>query len=122
MGLAWTSMGGSTLYIETTLSRPLDPEPQGDAAKAAPASGNLTVTGRLGDVMKESVQIAYTYAKSYLIKRDPANRFLNKAHIHVHVPEVRRSLPFLAREYLLELVWFQGRHAEGRALGRVHHR
>ena len=88
MGLAWTSMGGSTLFIETTLSRPLDLETEGDASKPA-SHGAITVTGRLGDVMKESVQIAYTYAKSYLIKCDTSNRFLNKANIHLHVPEVQ---------------------------------
>lgn len=89
MGLAWTSMGGSTLYIETTLTRPFEGEPTGDAGKnATPSMGSITVTGRLGDVMKESVQIAYTYSKSFLQRLDPTNQLLTKAHIHVHVPEV----------------------------------
>lgn len=82
MGLAWTSMGGSTLFIETTLSKPLDLSPD------SKDQGTLTVTGHLGDVMKESVQIAYTYAKSYLVKHDPGNKFLQRGFIHVHVPEV----------------------------------
>lgn len=88
MGLAWTSMGGSTLFIETTLSRPLESEPTDPASKSAPpAVGSIAFTGRLGDVMKESVQIAYTYAKSFLAKQDRSNSFLNKASIHLHVPE-----------------------------------
>ena len=54
MGLAWTAMGGSTLYIETSLAKPL-----GDKDD----SGSIRVTGQLGDVMKESAEIAYTFAK-----------------------------------------------------------
>ena len=57
MGLAWTAMGGSTLYIETALSRPVadrDQEKNG---------GRLLSTGQLGEVMKESTEIAYTFAK-----------------------------------------------------------
>jgi len=54
MGLAWTSMGGSTLYIESRVE--LGKE------------GHLKVTGKLGDVMKESSSIAYTFAKSYYDK------------------------------------------------------
>ena len=55
MGLAWTAMGGSTLYIETSLAKPL-----GDGKDDG---GYIKVTGQLGDVMKESAEIAYTYAK-----------------------------------------------------------
>ncbi len=51
MGLAWTALGGSTLFIETALG------------KTGESGGGLTTTGQLGDVMKESTQIAYTYAK-----------------------------------------------------------
>lgn len=80
-GLAWTSMGGSILFIETTLSKPLDLAPD------SKEQGSLTITGSLGNVMKESVQIAYTYAKSYLVQNDPKNIFLQRANIHVHVPE-----------------------------------
>lgn len=54
MGLAWTAMGGSTLYIETSLAKPLDDKN---------SSGSIKVTGQLGDVMKESAEIAYTFAK-----------------------------------------------------------
>jgi Lon-like ATP-dependent protease len=101
MGLAWTSMGGSCLYIESTLSEPLPPLPNvsnenkdtGSSSSAAPPApspggGSMAVTGRLGEVMKESMQIAYTYAKSFLAKKDPENKFLQRASIHVHVPEV----------------------------------
>lgn len=79
MGLAWTSMGGSTLYIETSLKRPL--------SKDDKETGSLSTTGHLGQVMKESIEIAYTFAKSYLSKIDVANDYLQKAHLHVHVPE-----------------------------------
>ena len=81
-GLAWTSMGGSILFIEATLSRPLD------LSAESKDHGSMTITGRLGDVMKESVQIAYTFAKSFLIQHDKSNMFLQRAHLHVHVPEV----------------------------------
>ena len=57
MGLAWTAMGGSTLYIETVLSPPSKEE----------TGGKISMTGQLGDVMKESVEIAYTFAKVELI-------------------------------------------------------
>ena len=80
-GLAWTSMGGSILFIETTLSKPLDLAPD------SKEQGSLTITGHLGAVMKESVQIAYTYAKSFLVKHEPANLFLQRGNLHVHVPE-----------------------------------
>jgi ATP-dependent Lon protease len=84
MGLAWTSMGGSALYIETTLEKKLDTNPD-----SKDQHGSIHITGNLGNVMKESIQIAYTFAKSYLIKIDPQNVFLQRAHLHVHVPEVK---------------------------------
>ena len=81
--------GGSTLYIESSLTRPL--EQSADAKDSSVSSGgNLHVTGHLGDVMKESAQIAHTVAKTFLSQVDPQNDFLQKAHIHVHVPEVSR--------------------------------
>jgi ATP-dependent Lon protease len=79
MGLAWTSMGGSTLYIETSIKRPI--------GKDDKDTGSLSTTGHLGQVMKESIEIAYTFAKSYLAKINTSNEFLQKAHLHVHVPE-----------------------------------
>ncbi|KAM4707918.1 lon protease homolog, mitochondrial [Discoglossus pictus] len=78
MGLAWTAMGGSTLFIETSLRRPLGKESK---------DGSLEVTGQLGDVMKESAKIAYTFARAFLMKKDADNNFLVTSHIHLHVPE-----------------------------------
>lgn len=82
MGLAYTSMGGSALYIETQgIRRALDSEgkPRG--------GGNLKVTGQLGDVMKESSQIAYTVARDLLSKVDASNGYFDERDIHMHVPE-----------------------------------
>jgi Lon-like ATP-dependent protease len=82
MGLAWTSMGGASLYIETQgILRGLDSEgkPRG--------GGTIKVTGQLGDVMKESTQIAYTLARAKLHKTDPTNSFFDTTDIHTHVPE-----------------------------------
>ena len=63
LGLAWTSMGGSTLYIETL----------GQKVKEAGTGGGLDVTGNLGDVMKESIKIAGTFARVFLEKKDESN-------------------------------------------------
>uniref|UniRef100_H3CCI0 Lon protease homolog, mitochondrial n=1 Tax=Tetraodon nigroviridis TaxID=99883 RepID=H3CCI0_TETNG len=81
MGLAWTAMGGgSTLFIETSLRRPLvGGDPKGE--------GSLEVTGQLGEVMKESAKIAWTFARAFLMSREPENHFLLYAHLHLHVPE-----------------------------------
>ena len=72
-GLAWTSVGGEILFIETSLSK-------GKAAK-------LTLTGNLGDVMKESAVIALEYVKAHadLLNIDP--RIFDNWNIHIHVPE-----------------------------------
>ncbi|XP_078052685.1 lon protease homolog, mitochondrial isoform X2 [Augochlora pura] len=77
MGLAWTAMGGSTLYIETTIRKPTTKK----------SEGSFEVTGHLGDVMKESIQIAMTVAKKFLSTEDPDNTFLYDSHLHLHVPE-----------------------------------
>lgn len=82
-GLAWTAMGGSTLFIETVLKRPLDSPSTGDK----PETGSIEVTGNLGNVMKESVQLAYTFAKSYMVSNLSNNDFLQKALVHLHLPE-----------------------------------
>ncbi|XP_028176558.1 lon protease homolog, mitochondrial isoform X3 [Ostrinia furnacalis] len=79
MGLAWTAMGGSTLYIETALRN-------AETDDKSPF-GSLELTGHLGDVMKESARIALTVARNYLASKQPDNRFLNTSHIHLHVPE-----------------------------------
>lgn len=82
MGLAWTSMGGAHLYIETIAS----PQPKSQDAKEHGRPG-FRVTGQLGDVMKESSQIAYTYAKHFLSQLQPESTFFNHADINMHIPE-----------------------------------
>lgn len=79
MGLAWTAMGGSTLYIETTTRR--------RDATEKPSDGSLELTGHLGEVMKESAKIALTVARNFLYQTDPNNQFLTNSHLHLHVPE-----------------------------------
>lgn len=82
MGLAYTSMGGSALYIETQgIHRGMkdDGKPIG--------GGSLKATGTLGDVMKESSQIAYTVARARLAVIDNKNNFFDNTDIHMHVPE-----------------------------------
>ncbi|XP_078438637.1 lon protease homolog, mitochondrial-like [Wolffia australiana] len=74
MGLAWTAMGGSTLYIETTHVE------QGEG------KGGLHLTGQLGDVMKESAQIAHTLARAILLEKDPDSTFFANTKLHLHVP------------------------------------
>ena len=74
MGLAWTAMGGSTLYIETTIVE------QGDG------KGALHLTGQLGDVMKESAQIAHTVGRAILQENEPENPFFANSKLHLHVP------------------------------------
>jgi Lon-like ATP-dependent protease len=82
MGLAYTSMGGSALYIETQgINRGLDKEGK------LRGGGTLKVTGQLGDVMKESTQIAYTVARARLAEIDSTNSFFDEKDIHMHVPE-----------------------------------
>jgi len=71
-GLAWTAVGGEILFVETSLS-------QGD--------GKLTLTGNLGDVMKESAVIALEYLKSHSDMLGLEPEVFRKWNIHVHVPE-----------------------------------
>lgn len=72
--------GGSALYIETTECKPLSEEKKFE--------GSLQLSGQLGDVMKESANIAYTFAKTFMLENHPGNDFLYRAHLHLHVPEV----------------------------------
>ncbi|XP_068658607.1 lon protease homolog, mitochondrial-like [Aristolochia californica] len=74
MGLAWTAMGGSTLYIETTQVE------QGES------KGALHLTGQLGDVMKESAQIAHTVARAILSQKESDKSFFANTKLHLHVP------------------------------------
>lgn len=72
-GLAWTSVGGEILFIETSLSK----------GKA----GKLTLTGNLGEVMKESAVIALEYVKAHIDKLGVDYRIFDQWNIHIHVPE-----------------------------------
>jgi ATP-dependent Lon protease len=77
MGLAWTSMGGAALYVESIL----------DSALSSSSRPMLVPTGNLRNVMKESTSIAYSYSKSLLATRFPPNKFFEHARIHLHCPE-----------------------------------
>ncbi|MCX8064082.1 MAG: endopeptidase La [Candidatus Hydrogenedentes bacterium] len=71
IGLAWTPTGGDILFIEST---------------SMPGKGNLILTGQLGDVMKESAQIALSYVRSCAKKLSITEETLFKEDIHIHVP------------------------------------
>ena len=71
-GLAWTQMGGEILFVECSLSE---------------GKGVLSTTGSLGDVMKESVTIAYQYLKAHPQLAGTTAKELAKKDIHIHVPE-----------------------------------
>ena len=88
MGLAWTSTGGSALYIESTNVKKskVSEDPASDGDNGSGMSG-LFVTGQLGDVMKESSQIAYTHARHKLNELDENNTFFDANRIHLHTPE-----------------------------------
>lgn len=72
-GLAWTSVGGEILFIETSLSKGKDHK--------------LTLTGNLGDVMKESAVLALEYVKSHYKTLNIDYRIFDNWNIHIHVPE-----------------------------------
>lgn len=72
-GLAWTSMGGATLPIEATRIHTLN--------------RGFKLTGQLGDVMKESAEIAYSYVSSHLKQFGGDPTFFDQAFVHLHVPE-----------------------------------
>jgi len=71
-GLAWTEVGGVLLSIE---------------ALALPGKGKITITGKLGDVMRESVQAAESYVKARAAQFGILQKIIDKKDIHVHVPE-----------------------------------
>ena len=72
VGLAWTAVGGDILFIETSLSK---------------GKGNLTLTGNLGNVMKESTSTALSYLKAHAAQYNIPDAKFEDVNIHVHVPE-----------------------------------
>ncbi len=72
MGLAWTALGGDTLFIEAT--------------RVETGTAGFQQTGQLGDVMVESAQIAYTYVRALLSGDAVMRRFFRQNFIHLHVP------------------------------------
>jgi len=72
IGLAWTQVGGDILFIETSLSK---------------GKGKLTLTGNLGDVMKESATTALTYLKSHCEALGIDPQAFNENDIHIHIPQ-----------------------------------
>jgi len=71
-GLAWTQVGGDILYIETSLSQ---------------GKGGLTLTGNLGNVMKESATIALQYIRAHASEFNIDNEIFDTTNVHIHVPE-----------------------------------
>ena len=71
-GLAWTEVGGDTLQIEVN---------------SMPGKGNLQLTGKLGDVMKESAQIALSFVRSCVEEKDIPAEYFEQHDFHLHVPE-----------------------------------
>ena len=72
-GLAWTAVGGEILFVETSLSRG--------------KGGRLTLTGNLGDVMKESAMLALEYLKAHASLLNIDDEIFDNWNIHIHVPE-----------------------------------
>ena len=72
-GLAWTQVGGEILYIESSIN--------------TQKGGKLSLTGNLGDVMKESAQLALEYIKSHNTQLGISNEALENHSVHIHVPE-----------------------------------
>ena len=92
MGLAWTSMGGAALYVESIL----------ESALSHSSRPGLERTGNLKNVMKESTVIAYSFAKSVMAKNFPGNKFFDKAKVHLHCPEgaVQKDGKFCSNLYV----------------------
>ncbi|MFA7358921.1 MAG: S16 family serine protease, partial [Bacteroidales bacterium] len=73
-GLAWTSVGGEVLYVESSLSK-------------SKSGGKLSLTGNLGEVMKESAILALEYIKAHADDLDISPELFENYNIHIHVPE-----------------------------------
>lgn len=71
-GLAWTATGGEILFVESSLSR---------------GKGQLSITGNLGEVMKESATIAFEYVKAHAHQLDINPELFEKYNLHIHIPE-----------------------------------
>jgi ATP-dependent Lon protease len=71
IGLAWTQVGGDILYIESVLM---------------PGTGKMTITGQLGEVMKESASAAFTYLKSIADKYNIPKEAFSQWDVHIHIP------------------------------------
>ena len=81
-GLAWTAVGGDTLFIETV---------------AVPGTGKLVLTGQLGDVMQESAKAGISYIQlGELTKLKIDEEFYKKCDLHIHIPEgaIPKGRPF----------------------------
>eukprot|EP01138_Halocafeteria_seosinensis_P004096 gb/GECG01004188.1/.p1 GENE.gb/GECG01004188.1/~~gb/GECG01004188.1/.p1 ORF type:complete len:1020 (+),score=187.42 gb/GECG01004188.1/:1-3060(+) len=91
MGLAWTNMGGSALYIETTIPNfyTFEPDQDENDKKSREYTGSLKLTGKMGDVMQESASIAHTLARRTLCQVPGYEHasYLEHASVHMHVPE-----------------------------------
>lgn len=101
MGLAWTALGGASLFIEArgrlprSFAAPLDvakeaiegADASGGGAGGGGGSGSMQVTGQLGSVMSESSSISLTYARLFVKELDKSNAYLDDARIHLNVPE-----------------------------------
>lgn len=73
MGLAWTALGGATLYVESI--------------KVAAEKTAMKLTGQAGEVMKESAEIAWSYLNSAIHRYAPSYTFFEKSQVHIHIPE-----------------------------------
>ena len=72
-GLAWTTLGGATLTVEAT--------------RVHTKNRGFRLTGQLGEVMRESAEIAYSYIASHLAELEADLEFFDQAYVHLHVPE-----------------------------------
>lgn len=73
MGLAWTALGGATLYIESL--------------KVPGEKTAMKLTGQAGEVMKESAEIAWSYLHGMITRYAPGHTFFEKSQVHIHIPE-----------------------------------